>query len=64
MTLYLIKINSVCQVSGVDLQNATHKEAVDAIKNAENPVVFVVQSLANVPKVSLFQFLFQNLINA
>lgn len=59
MTLYLIKINIVCQVSGVDLQNATHEEAVEAIKNAGNPVVFVVQGLASVPKVSLFLFLFQ-----
>ncbi|XP_054141591.1 inaD-like protein [Melozone crissalis] len=43
--------DKILEVSGVDLQNATHKEAVDAIKNAANPVVFVVQSLANVPKV-------------
>ncbi|XP_030134421.4 inaD-like protein isoform X2 [Taeniopygia guttata] len=43
--------DKILEVSGVDLQNATHKEAVDAIKNAGNPVVFVVQSLANVPKV-------------
>lgn len=58
MTLCLIKLNTVCQVSGVDLQNATHEEAVEAIKNAGNPVVFVVQGLANVPKVSLFLFFF------
>lgn len=63
MALYLTKINIVCQVSGVDLQNATHEEAVEAIKNAGNPVVFVVQGLANVPKVSWFLFLFQNLVN-
>lgn len=63
MTLYLTKINIVCQVSGVDLQNATHEEAVEAIKNAGNPVVFVVQGLASVPKVSWFLFLFQNLVN-
>ncbi|KAM7046812.1 inaD-like protein isoform 5-T6 [Acridotheres tristis] len=43
--------DKILEVSGVDLQNATHEEAVEAIKNAGNPVVFVVQGLANVPKV-------------
>ncbi|XP_021261138.1 inaD-like protein isoform X7 [Numida meleagris] len=43
--------DKILEVSGVDLQNATHEEAVEAIKNAGNPVVFVVQSLSNVPKV-------------
>lgn len=40
------------QVSGVDLQNASHTEAVEAIKNSGNPVVFVVQSLSPTPRVS------------
>lgn len=40
------------QVSGTDLQNATHEEAVEAIKNAGNPIVFVVQSLSTLPRVS------------
>lgn len=39
-------------MSGVDLQNATHEEAVEAIKNSGNPVVFVVQSLCSTPRVS------------
>nr|XP_014352294.1 PREDICTED: inaD-like protein [Latimeria chalumnae] len=44
------------QVSGVDLQTATHEEAVEAIKDAGNPVVFVVQSLSSVPRpVSVIQ---------
>uniref|UniRef100_A0A8C0IBB9 PATJ crumbs cell polarity complex component n=1 Tax=Bubo bubo TaxID=30461 RepID=A0A8C0IBB9_BUBBB len=49
--------DKILEVSGVDLQNATHEEAVEAIKNAGNPVVFVVQGLSNIPKVSLFLFL-------
>lgn len=36
----------------MDLQNASHREAVEAIKNAGNPVVFVVQSLSSTPRVS------------
>ncbi|XP_041886788.1 inaD-like protein isoform X1 [Corvus kubaryi] len=43
--------DKILEVSGIDLQNATHEEAVEAIKNGGNPVVFVVQGLANVPKV-------------
>ncbi|KAM9130485.1 inaD-like protein [Pangshura tecta] len=43
--------DKILEVSGVDLQNATHEEAVEAIKNAGNPVVFVVQSLSSTPKV-------------
>ncbi|XP_074762186.1 inaD-like protein [Athene noctua] len=43
--------DKILEVSGVDLQNATHEEAVEAIKNAGNPVVFVVQGLTNIPKV-------------
>lgn len=33
------------QVNDVDLRNATHEHAVQVIKQAENPVKFVVQSL-------------------
>ncbi|XP_064003102.1 LOW QUALITY PROTEIN: inaD-like protein [Pogoniulus pusillus] len=43
--------DKILQVSGTDLQNATHEEAVEAIKKAGNPVVFVVQGLASLPKV-------------
>ncbi|NXX89602.1 INADL protein, partial [Centropus bengalensis] len=44
--------DKILEVSGVDLRNATHEEAVEAIKNAGNPVVFVVQGLSNMPKVA------------
>lgn len=40
----------ILEVSGIDLRNATHAKAVEVIKNAQNPVVFVVQSLVVVPK--------------
>ncbi|XP_066232533.1 inaD-like protein isoform X1 [Saccopteryx leptura] len=43
--------DKILEVSGVDLQNASHSEAVEAIKNAGNPVVFVVQSLSATPRV-------------
>lgn len=39
------------QVSGVDLQAASHEEAVNAIKSAQSPVIFVVQSLSATPRV-------------
>ncbi|KAM8787816.1 inaD-like protein isoform 2-T4 [Rhynchonycteris naso] len=42
--------DKILEVSGVDLQNASHSEAVEAIKNAGNPVVFVVQSLSATPR--------------
>ncbi|XP_061325609.1 inaD-like protein isoform X1 [Pezoporus flaviventris] len=47
--------DKILEVSGIDLQNATHEEAVEAIKNAGNPVVFVVQGLCNIPKVPAIQ---------
>ncbi|XP_069498143.1 inaD-like protein isoform X2 [Ambystoma mexicanum] len=43
--------DKILEVSGIDLQNASHEEAVDAIKNGGNPVVFVVQSLTNIPRL-------------
>uniref|UniRef100_A0A8D2CM02 InaD-like protein n=1 Tax=Sciurus vulgaris TaxID=55149 RepID=A0A8D2CM02_SCIVU len=43
--------DKILEVSGVDLQNASHSEAVEAIKHAGNPVVFVVQSLSSTPRV-------------
>lgn len=39
-------------MSGVDLQNANHEEAVQAIKTASSPVVFIVQSLSSTPRVN------------
>ncbi|XP_039194986.1 inaD-like protein isoform X2 [Crotalus tigris] len=43
--------DKILEVSGTDLQNATHEEAVEAIKNAGNPIVFVVQSLSTLPRI-------------
>lgn len=43
--------DKILEVSGVDLQNASHTEAVEAIKNSGNPVVFVVQSLSPTPRI-------------
>ncbi|XP_071198674.1 inaD-like protein [Salvelinus alpinus] len=38
--------DKILQVSGVDLQNVSHEEAVQVIKTAPSPVVFIVQSLS------------------
>ncbi|KAM8930131.1 inaD-like protein [Pelodytes ibericus] len=43
--------DKILEVSGVDLRSATHSEAVAAIKNSGNPVVFVIQSLSNTPRL-------------
>ncbi|CAI5443601.1 unnamed protein product [Caenorhabditis angaria] len=40
----------VISVNDVDLRDATHEQAVNAIKNAENPVRFVLQSLHTNPQ--------------
>uniref|UniRef100_W5LF57 PATJ crumbs cell polarity complex component n=1 Tax=Astyanax mexicanus TaxID=7994 RepID=W5LF57_ASTMX len=45
--------DKILQVSGVDLQNANHEEAVQAIKTATSPVVFTVQSLSSTPRVRI-----------
>ncbi|XP_027025712.2 inaD-like protein isoform X4 [Tachysurus fulvidraco] len=42
--------DKILQVAGVDLQNASHEEAVQAIKSAQSPVEFVVQSLSSTPR--------------
>ncbi|XP_005161760.2 inaD-like protein isoform X1 [Danio rerio] len=42
--------DKILQVSGVDLQNASHEEAVQTIKAAPSPVVFIVQSLSSTPR--------------
>ncbi|KAB5559141.1 hypothetical protein PHYPO_G00025550 [Pangasianodon hypophthalmus] len=42
--------DKILQVAGVDLQNASHEEAVQAIKNAPSPVEFIVQSLSSTPR--------------
>ncbi|XP_076582918.1 inaD-like protein isoform X2 [Chaetodon auriga] len=42
--------DKILEVSGVDLQAASHEEAVSAIKSAPSPVVFIVQSLSAAPR--------------
>ncbi|MCJ8749016.1 hypothetical protein PDJAM_G00171360 [Pangasius djambal] len=42
----------IVQVDGVDLRDASHEQAVDAIRKASNPVVFLVQSIINRPRTS------------
>ncbi|XP_067368265.1 inaD-like protein isoform X3 [Channa argus] len=42
--------DKILEVSGVDLQAASHEEAVSAIKSAPSPVVFIVQSLSSTPR--------------
>ncbi|KAM9503499.1 LOW QUALITY PROTEIN: inaD-like protein [Salvelinus alpinus] len=42
--------DKILQVSGVDLQNVSHEEAVQVIKTAPSPVVFIVQSLSATPR--------------
>lgn len=40
------------QVDGVDLRDASHEEAVEAIRKAGNTVTFLVQSIVHRPRVS------------
>ncbi|XP_068563933.1 inaD-like protein isoform X2 [Cebidichthys violaceus] len=42
--------DKILEVSGVDLRVASHEEAVNAIKSAPSPVVFIVQSLSAAPR--------------
>lgn len=37
----------------MDLRDASHEEAVEAIRKAGNPVSFLVQSIIHRPRVSL-----------
>nr|XP_023669064.1 inaD-like protein isoform X1 [Paramormyrops kingsleyae]XP_023669065.1 inaD-like protein isoform X1 [Paramormyrops kingsleyae]XP_023669066.1 inaD-like protein isoform X1 [Paramormyrops kingsleyae]XP_023669067.1 inaD-like protein isoform X1 [Paramormyrops kingsleyae] len=43
--------DKILEVSGVDLQNSSHEEAVQVIKAAPSPVVFIVQSLSSTPRL-------------
>ncbi|XP_066507175.1 multiple PDZ domain protein isoform X2 [Hoplias malabaricus] len=47
----------IVQVDGVDLRDASHEEAVEAIRKAGNPVVFLVQSIINRPRKPPVPFL-------
>uniref|UniRef100_A0A8C7RK86 Multiple PDZ domain crumbs cell polarity complex component n=1 Tax=Oncorhynchus mykiss TaxID=8022 RepID=A0A8C7RK86_ONCMY len=42
----------VVEVDGVDLRDASHEQAVEAIRRAGNPVVFLVQSIVHRPRTS------------
>ncbi|XP_077962417.1 multiple PDZ domain protein isoform X28 [Gasterosteus aculeatus] len=43
----------IVEVDGADLRDATHEEAVEAIRRAGNPVSFLVQSIIHRPRSSL-----------
>ncbi|XP_050970411.1 multiple PDZ domain protein isoform X3 [Labeo rohita] len=48
----------ILEVGGVDLRDASHEQAVEAIRNAANPVVFLVQSIVHKdrkPPIALLQ---------
>ncbi|XP_043100412.1 multiple PDZ domain protein isoform X3 [Puntigrus tetrazona] len=48
----------ILEVGGVDLRDASHEQAVEAIRNAANPVMFLVQSIVHrdrKPPVALLQ---------
>uniref|UniRef100_A0A6Q2X8A2 Multiple PDZ domain crumbs cell polarity complex component n=1 Tax=Esox lucius TaxID=8010 RepID=A0A6Q2X8A2_ESOLU len=42
----------IVEVDGVDLRDASHEQAVEAIRRAGNPVVFLVQSIVHRPRVN------------
>ncbi|XP_075999928.1 multiple PDZ domain protein isoform X2 [Genypterus blacodes] len=43
----------IVEVDGVDLRDASHEEAVEAIRRAGNPVSFLVQSIIHRPRSSM-----------
>uniref|UniRef100_A0A8B9J3F8 Multiple PDZ domain protein n=1 Tax=Amazona collaria TaxID=241587 RepID=A0A8B9J3F8_9PSIT len=43
----------IVEVDGIDLRDASHEQAVEAIRKAGNPVVFMVQSIISKPRVSI-----------
>nr|XP_040141739.1 multiple PDZ domain protein isoform X4 [Ictidomys tridecemlineatus] len=51
----------IVEVDGMDLRDASHEQAVEAIRKAGNPVVFMVQSIINRPRKSLLPSLPHNL---
>ncbi|NXH70076.1 MPDZ protein, partial [Hydrobates tethys] len=40
----------IVEVDGIDLRDASHEQAVEAIRKAGNPVVFMVQSIISKPR--------------
>ncbi|XP_021108511.1 multiple PDZ domain protein isoform X3 [Heterocephalus glaber] len=51
----------IVEVDGMDLRDASHEQAVEAIRKAGNPVVFMVQSTINRPRKSPLPSLPHNL---
>ncbi|XP_054513891.1 multiple PDZ domain protein isoform X6 [Pan troglodytes] len=51
----------IVEVDGMDLRDASHEQAVEAIRKAGNPVVFMVQSIINRPRKSPLPSLLHNL---
>ncbi|XP_054989703.1 multiple PDZ domain protein isoform X2 [Sorex araneus] len=51
----------IVEVDGMDLRDASHEQAVEAIRKAGNPVVFMVQSVINRPRKSPLSSLPHNL---
>ncbi|XP_076420526.1 multiple PDZ domain protein isoform X3 [Peromyscus maniculatus bairdii] len=51
----------IVEVDGMDLRDASHEQAVEAIRKAGNPVVFMVQSIINKPRKSPLPSLPHNL---
>ncbi|XP_054665252.1 multiple PDZ domain protein isoform X4 [Grus americana] len=52
----------IVEVDGVDLRDASHEQAVEAIRRAGNPVVFMVQSIINKPRNPSLPFLQTSLL--
>uniref|UniRef100_A0A7M4E6E0 Multiple PDZ domain protein n=1 Tax=Crocodylus porosus TaxID=8502 RepID=A0A7M4E6E0_CROPO len=46
----------IVEVDGIDLRDASHEQAVEAIRKAGNPVVFMVQSIINRTRSSPLPF--------
>ncbi|XP_008055719.1 multiple PDZ domain protein isoform X2 [Carlito syrichta] len=51
----------IVEVDGMDLRDASHEQAVEAIRKAGDPVVFMVQSIINRPRKSPLPSLLYNL---
>ncbi|XP_020041616.2 multiple PDZ domain protein isoform X6 [Castor canadensis] len=51
----------IVEVDGMDLRDASHEQAVEAIRKAGSPVVFLVQSIINRPRKSPLPSLPHNL---
>uniref|UniRef100_A0A803VP71 Multiple PDZ domain protein n=1 Tax=Ficedula albicollis TaxID=59894 RepID=A0A803VP71_FICAL len=46
----------IVEVDGIDLRDASHEQAVEAIRKAGNPVVFMVQSIISRPRLLHFSY--------